>query len=143
MLKEIRAGLADIRARFRDVPQIFGSITQIVFFVTPVIFLPLAQRGIAILKWNPFASLLKIVRNPILGTVQAVGRWLALQSWRSWDLRWSSRLRGATPPELFTGCEFAMPSVTLEDVDFADLQWQGTTAQIGDPVSDRWRRCRR
>ena len=63
--------LSIICARFRDVPQIVSSIMQVVFFVTPVIYLPaqLAQRGIGVLKWNPFANLLEIVRDPILGTV--------------------------------------------------------------------------
>jgi ABC-type polysaccharide/polyol phosphate export permease len=63
--------LSIICARFRDVPQIVGSIMQVVFFVTPVMYLPaqLAQRGVNVLKWNPFANLLEIVRDPILGTV--------------------------------------------------------------------------
>jgi ABC-type polysaccharide/polyol phosphate export permease len=61
--------LAIVGARFRDVPQILTSIMQVVFFVTPIMFLPeqLARRGIAVLKWNPFANLLEVVCNPILG----------------------------------------------------------------------------
>lgn len=61
--------LSIICARFRDVPQIVSSIMQVVFFLTPVIYLPdqLAKRGVTLLKWNPFASLLEIVRDPILG----------------------------------------------------------------------------
>src|SRR5271167_2189658 len=41
------------------------------FFVTPVIYLPeqLAQRSVSFLKWNPFANLLEVVRDPILGMV--------------------------------------------------------------------------
>jgi len=56
-------------ARFRDVPQIVSSVMQVVFFVTPVMYLPaqLAQRGITMLKLNPFANLLEVVRDPILG----------------------------------------------------------------------------
>jgi ABC-type polysaccharide/polyol phosphate export permease len=44
---------------------------QVIFFITPVMYLPeqLAQRGGALLKWNPFATLLEVVRDPILGTV--------------------------------------------------------------------------
>jgi ABC-type polysaccharide/polyol phosphate export permease len=63
--------LSIICARFRDVPQIVSSIMQVVFFVTPIMYLPaqLAQRGVTLLKWNPFANLLEIVRDPILGTV--------------------------------------------------------------------------
>ena len=61
--------LAVICARFRDVPQIVASIVQVAFFMTPVMFRPeqLAQRGISFLKWNPFASLLEVVRDPLLG----------------------------------------------------------------------------
>jgi len=55
--------------RFRDIPQIVSSVMQVVFFVTPVMYLPaqLAQRGVTVLKLNPFANLLEIVRDPILG----------------------------------------------------------------------------
>ena len=63
--------LAIVCARFRDVPQIVSSIMQVVFFVTPVMYLPqqLARRGVTALKWNPFANLLEVVRDPILGMV--------------------------------------------------------------------------
>lgn len=61
--------LSIICARFRDVPQIVSSIMQVVFFITPVMYLPaqLAQRGITVVKLNPFANLLEVVRDPILG----------------------------------------------------------------------------
>ena len=67
--------LAIVCARFRDVPQIVASFMQVVFFVTPVMYLPnqLAQRGIFVIKWNPFANLLEIVRDPVLGVVPS--RW--------------------------------------------------------------------
>ena len=63
--------LSILCARFRDVPQIVSSIMQVVFFITPVIYLPeqLAHRSVSFLKWNPFANLLEVVRDPILGTV--------------------------------------------------------------------------
>ena len=50
--------LSIICARYRDVPQIVCSIMQVVFFITPVMYLPaqLAQRGVSVLKWNPFAN---------------------------------------------------------------------------------------
>lgn len=62
--------LAIVCARFRDVPQIVTSIMQVVFFITPVMFLPeqLSQRGISVLRWNPFASLLEVLSAPILGS---------------------------------------------------------------------------
>jgi ABC-type polysaccharide/polyol phosphate export permease len=61
--------LAIICARFRDVPQIISSVMQVVFFITPIMYLPeqLGQRGIGVLRWNPFAIILEVVRNPILG----------------------------------------------------------------------------
>jgi hypothetical protein len=48
---------------------------QVVFFITRIMYLPeqLAHRGVTVLKLNPFASLLEIVRDPILGTVS--NRW--------------------------------------------------------------------
>jgi len=62
--------LAIVCARFRDVPQIVVSIMQIIFFVTPVMFQPeqLTQRGISVLGWNPFASILEVLTAPILGS---------------------------------------------------------------------------
>ena len=61
--------LSIICARYRDVPQIVTSVMQVVFFITPVMYLPaqLAQRGVSVLKWNPFANVLEVVRDPILG----------------------------------------------------------------------------
>jgi ABC-type polysaccharide/polyol phosphate export permease len=67
--------LAIVCARFRDVPQIVASVMQLAFFVTPVIFLPqqLAHRGgIFLIKWNPLANLLEVVRDPLLGTVPSL-----------------------------------------------------------------------
>ena len=47
---------------------------QVVFFITPVMYLPaqLAQRGVSVLKWNPFANLLEVVSDPILGHAPSV-----------------------------------------------------------------------
>jgi lipopolysaccharide transport system permease protein len=72
--------LAIICARFRDVPQIVSSIMQLVFFITPIMYLPeqLGQRGIGVLKWNPFAIILEVVRNPLLG--EAPSRWALVSS---------------------------------------------------------------
>ncbi len=61
--------LAIVSARFRDVPQIVASIMQIAFFITPIMFRPtqLGHNGL-VLMLNPFAYLLEIVRDPLLGT---------------------------------------------------------------------------
>jgi len=61
--------LAIVCARYRDLPQIVSSVMQVVFFVTPVMFRPsqLPGEASAIIRWNPFANLLEIVRDPLLG----------------------------------------------------------------------------
>jgi ABC-type polysaccharide/polyol phosphate export permease len=60
------AGIAS--ARFRDVPQIFASVMQFAVFMTPVFWkterIPASH---AILMFNPFAHMLAVVRNPLLG----------------------------------------------------------------------------
>lgn len=59
-------------ARFRDVPQIIMSVMQIAFFVTPVIWyakvLESHPRADLLIRFNPFYSILEIVRAPLLGT---------------------------------------------------------------------------
>jgi lipopolysaccharide transport system permease protein len=69
--------LAIIGARYRDVPQIVTSVTQLLFFVTPVVYMPdqLASH-LYIVRMNPLASFLEIVREPILGhapSMEALG----------------------------------------------------------------------
>jgi ABC-type polysaccharide/polyol phosphate export permease len=60
--------LAIISARYRDVPQIVSSVMQIMFFMTPIVFKPeqLADHA-HFLRANPFANMLEIVREPLLG----------------------------------------------------------------------------
>ena len=54
-------------ARFRDVSPIVGSVMQIAFFISPVIWKPEQLReNAAYLVFNPFYSLLEIVRGPLL-----------------------------------------------------------------------------
>ena len=57
-------------ARFRDIPPIVGSIMQMAFFVSAVIYKP-EQLGARewLLPFNPFFSLLEIVRAPLLSQV--------------------------------------------------------------------------
>lgn len=61
--------LAIVCARYRDLPQIVSSVMQIVFFVTPVMFRPVQLPAVAgpIVRLNPFANLLEVVRDPMLG----------------------------------------------------------------------------
>ena len=57
-------------ARFRDIPPIVGSVMQMAFFVSGVIFKP-SQLGAHewLLNFNPFFSILEIVRGPLMGVV--------------------------------------------------------------------------
>ena len=58
-------------ARFRDLPQIVASLMQIAFFVTPVMWKQdqLPREASWLVDINPLASLLRLVRDPLLGTV--------------------------------------------------------------------------
>jgi lipopolysaccharide transport system permease protein len=61
--------LGALCARFRDIPPIVASIMQMAFFVSAVIWKP-EQLGARewLLAFNPFFTLLEIVRAPLLGT---------------------------------------------------------------------------
>lgn len=61
--------LGPLCARFRDIPPIVGSIMQMAFFVTPVIWHPelIGPERAWVLTYNPFFSLLEIVRGPVMG----------------------------------------------------------------------------
>jgi lipopolysaccharide transport system permease protein len=58
-------------ARFRDLPQIVGSALQVAFFVTPVMWKQeqLPPDAAWIVDLNPLANILRLVRDPLLGTV--------------------------------------------------------------------------
>lgn len=63
--------LGTLCTRFRDLPQIVSSSMQVAFFVTPVMFrsdqLPTSWGGA--LGFNPFAALLAVARDPLVGRV--------------------------------------------------------------------------
>lgn len=60
--------LAILSTRFRDIPQIVQSIMQVAFFISPVIFKPSQLRvDHPALVFNPFASMLEVMREPLLG----------------------------------------------------------------------------
>jgi lipopolysaccharide transport system permease protein len=63
--------LGALCARFRDIPPIVGSVMQMAFFVTPVIWKPeLVGPGRQwLLPFNPFFSILDLVRAPLLGAL--------------------------------------------------------------------------
>ena len=64
--------------RFRDVSQVVQSLITISFFITPVLWkadqIP-AQKQWFIL-FNPFATLLSVVRDPLLGHAPPLSVWL-------------------------------------------------------------------
>ncbi len=64
-------------ARFRDIPPIVGSVMQIAFFITPIVWRAdqLGRKGWW-LPFNPFDSLLEIVRQPVLGQAASIEVWI-------------------------------------------------------------------
>jgi len=64
--------------RFRDVPPIVASVMQIAFFISPIIWRPELLKGKQwVLPYNPFYTLLEIVRGPLLGTVPSAATWIS------------------------------------------------------------------
>jgi len=61
--------VAILCTRFRDIAQIVASVLQVAFFVTPVIWKPevLPPQAHYFVSYNPFAPLLAVVRDPLLG----------------------------------------------------------------------------
>jgi lipopolysaccharide transport system permease protein len=65
-------------ARFRDIPPIVASVIQIAFFVSAVIWKP-QQLGpnMGVLVFNPFFTLLEIVRAPLLDEPMRIRIWIS------------------------------------------------------------------
>ena len=65
-------------ARFRDLPQIVASLMQIAFFITPVMWRAdqLPSQVSWVVAVNPFASLLRLIRDPLLGAVPSRSAYL-------------------------------------------------------------------
>lgn len=63
--------LAILGTRFRDINQLVASLLQVVFFLTPVIWPPstLPVQYQLIVKFNPFAQFVELLRNPLLGSL--------------------------------------------------------------------------
>jgi lipopolysaccharide transport system permease protein len=68
--------LGSLCARFRDIPPIVNSIMQIAFFITHIMWQP-QQLGANAwwVPFNPFDSLLEIVRQPLLGFAPTGMEW--------------------------------------------------------------------
>ncbi|HWK15086.1 MAG TPA: ABC transporter permease [Rhizobiaceae bacterium] len=65
-----------VSVRFRDIPQIATNLMQVFFFLTPIIW-PLAAIGdrTYVLDYNPFYSMVTIVREPLLGIWPPAHAW--------------------------------------------------------------------
>ena len=65
--------LGAVCARFRDIPPIVASVMQMAFFITPVIWRPsLIGDEQWMLPFNPFFTLLEVLRGPLLGEMPSV-----------------------------------------------------------------------
>jgi ABC-type polysaccharide/polyol phosphate export permease len=63
-------------ARYRDLAPAIGALLTVVFFVTPVIWKNEMLGTYAYLgQWNPFAQLIAIVRDPLLGSAPPASAW--------------------------------------------------------------------
>ena len=71
--------IALVATRFRDVPMIVASAMQVLFFVTPVIWRSdqLNNDLRDFILYNPLATLIDIVRNPLLGHPVSTELWIA------------------------------------------------------------------
>jgi ABC-type polysaccharide/polyol phosphate export permease len=63
--------------RFRDINQTITVSVQILFFLTPVFWAPAQMQGkrSIILSLNPFAHLLELIRQPLLGNTPSLIHW--------------------------------------------------------------------
>ena len=82
--------LGIIATRFRDFAQLTLAFLSVVFYVTPVVWDRQTLSHVEWANWlvvlNPFATLLEIVRAPIMGTVPSMLTWqiaigLAIGGW--------------------------------------------------------------
>jgi lipopolysaccharide transport system permease protein len=65
-------------ARFRDIPPIVASVMQIAFFLSPIMWKPeMVGKHAWLLPFNPFYSLLEIVRGPLLGQMPSLIVWVS------------------------------------------------------------------
>jgi len=81
-LHAIAISLGIICARFRDVAQIVASFVTFLMFLTPVVWMPesLPERAKFVLN-SPFAQLLALVREPLLGRVCGPEIWGGAIAW--------------------------------------------------------------
>ena len=91
--------LGPLCARFRDIPPIVSSIVQIAFFLSAVIWKPgQLESHEWLLTFNPFFTLLEVVRAPLLGEFPSLWVWISALLWSAalWCAAWLlfARVRG-------------------------------------------------
>jgi lipopolysaccharide transport system permease protein len=70
--------LGAVCMRFRDISPIVGSVMQIAFFVTPILWqASQVGRYSAVLPFNPFYSLMEVVRRPLLIEPSSLAVWVS------------------------------------------------------------------
>ncbi|PTR13969.1 lipopolysaccharide transport system permease protein [Nitrosospira sp. Nsp2] len=75
-LVAIGVSLSILGARFRDVSQINQSLVQVLFFLSPIMWFPrLVPDDSWILRLNPIAYFLDLVRSPLLGSAPSLSSW--------------------------------------------------------------------
>ncbi len=68
--------LGPLCARFRDIPLVISSAMQVIFFLTPIFWMPDAvSHRPMFLAANPFAHLIALVREPLLGNYPSALNW--------------------------------------------------------------------
>jgi ABC-type polysaccharide/polyol phosphate export permease len=69
--------LGIVSVRYRDIPPIVQSLVTILFFITPVLWTTdrLGGRAELIVAVNPFAYMIEIVRDPLLGVAPPLATW--------------------------------------------------------------------
>ncbi len=64
-------------ARFRDVAPITQSLIQVLFFITPITWFPkLLSENSLVMRVNPFAHYLDLLRAPVLGYAPSIHSWI-------------------------------------------------------------------
>jgi lipopolysaccharide transport system permease protein len=92
--------LGALCARYRDIPPIVGNVLQMAFFVTPIIWKPelVGPDRVWLLPFNPFFSLLELLRGPLLGEVPALSSYVSALAYSAllWGMTWVlfARVRG-------------------------------------------------
>lgn len=67
-----------LSCRFRDAGQAIGNALQVVYFLTPVMWMSefLPERAVWVVELNPFAQMLFLLREPLLGVVPGLYTWV-------------------------------------------------------------------